>query len=110
MFEGYKHLVDFDFKHARKETRPYACTWSTPLDTLKGGWLRPKTTLEDYGFHIIPLPLTKRKPSVRIKGQNVIWDVIDINGNFFLVVMAAPKEHQMLTDHPRTYPYQLKIN
>jgi len=110
MFEGYKHLVDFDFKHARKETRPYACTWSTPLDTLKGGWLRPKTTLEDYGFHIIPLPLTKRKPSVRIKGQNVIWDVIDVNGNFYLVVMAAPKEHQMLTDHPRTYPYQLKIN
>ena len=110
MFEGYKHLVDFDFKHARKETRPYACTWSTPLDTLKGGWLRPKTTLEDYGFHIIPLPLTKHKPSVRIKGQNVIWDVIDVNGNFYLVVMAAPKEHQMLTDHPRTYPYQLKIN
>jgi hypothetical protein len=29
MFRGYQHLVNFDFKHARKETRKYACTFDT---------------------------------------------------------------------------------
>ena len=33
MFKGYQHLVNFDFKHARKETRQYACTFNTKLET-----------------------------------------------------------------------------
>lgn len=107
MLEGYKHLVDFDFKHARQETRPYACTWSTPLDTLKGGWLQPKTKLEDYGFHIIPLPTSKRKPKIQIKGEHVMWDLVAVEGKYYLVVMGAPKEHQMYSE--RTYPYQFKL-
>ena len=109
MLQGYKHLVNFDFKHARKETRPYACTWSTPLDTLKGGWLQPKTTLEDYGFHIIPLPIKKYIPKIQIKGENLLWDLVVVEGRYYLVVMGAPKKHQMLTDTPRTYPYKFRI-
>ena len=109
MLQGYKHLVNFDFKHARKETRPYACTWSTPLDTLKGGWLQPKTTLEDYGFHIIPLPIKKYIPKIQIKGENLLWDLVVVEGRYYLVVMGAPKKHQMLTDPPRTYPYKFRI-
>ena len=107
MLKGYKHLVNFDFRHARKETRPYACTWSTPLDTLKGGWLKPKTMLEDYGFHIIPLPVSKRKPKIQIKGENVMWDLVAVEDKYYLVAMGAPKEHQMYSE--RTYPYQFKI-
>ena len=109
MLQGYKHLVNFDFKHARQETRPYACTWSTPLDTLKGGWLQPKTTLEDYGFHIIPLSMTKRKPKIQIKGDYLLWDLVAVEGKYYLVVMGAPKEHQMLTGTPRTYPYKFRV-
>lgn len=109
MLQGYKHLVNFDFKHARQETRPYACTWSTPLDTLKGGWLQPKTTLEDYGFHIIPLPKTKRTPKIQVKGDCLLWDLVAVEGKNYLVVMGTPKEHQMLTGIPRTYPYKFRV-
>jgi len=109
MLEGYKHLVNFNFKHAHKETRPYACTWNTPLDTLKGGWLQAKTTLEDYGFHIIPLPKTKRIPKIQVKGDCLLWDLVAIEGKNYLVVMGAPKEHQMLTGIPRTYPYKFRV-
>ena len=35
MFRGYQHLVNFDFKHARKETRKYAWnTASTPSSSM----------------------------------------------------------------------------
>jgi len=75
MFRGYQHLVDFDFTHARPETRPYACTFSTPLDTLKGGWLRPKAdrTVENYGFNAIRLsvPQPGKKVSVQFRGLSV---------------------------------------
>ena len=109
MLEGYKHLVNFNFKHAHKETRPYACTWSTPLDTLKGGWFQAKTTLEDYGFHIIPLPKTKRIPKIQVKGDCLLWNLVAVEGKNYLVVMGAPKEHQMLTGIPRTYPYKFRV-
>jgi hypothetical protein len=109
MLEGYKHLVNFNFKHAHKETRPYACTWSTSLDTLKGGWFQAKTTLEDYGFHIIPLPKTKRIPKIQVKGDCLLWDLVAVEGKNYLVVMGAPKEHQMLTGILRTYPYKFRV-
>lgn len=31
MFDCYRHLVNFDFGYARKETRPYACTFDTRM-------------------------------------------------------------------------------
>ncbi|MBR1932263.1 MAG: hypothetical protein IJ841_01075 [Prevotella sp.] len=117
MFRGYQHLVNFDFKHARQETRPYACTWTTPLDTLAGGWLRPKNVPEDYGFNIIPLP-TDRPVSVRVKGKNLRWGLVGVTPDgqtiygapqvsrlsspalslqhLYLVVMGAPTDHRSL--------------
>ena len=118
MLQGYQHLVDFDFRHAQKETRPYACQWSTPLDTLRGGWLQPKTTLEEYGFHVISLPVRK-STRIEIKGKGVLYALVGVTtdgqrvyGNIdsdrlppfsgtlrhlFLVTMGAPTEHQQLT-------------
>ena len=55
MFRGYQHLVNFDFKHARKETRKYACTFDTEVTTQKDGLLRPKDYPEEYGFNAIKL-------------------------------------------------------
>ncbi len=117
MMRGYQHLVDFDYLHAQRETRQYACQWSTPLDTLKGGWMQAKTTLEEYGFHIIPLPV-KKTARVEVKGKNVLSALVGIttdgqriygdigagrlpgfNGtlrHLFLVTMGAPSEHMML--------------
>ena len=127
MLRGYQHLVNFDFNHARAETRPYACTWSTPLDTLPGRWLRPKTTLQDYGFHIIPLP-QGRRISVKVRGEHLRWALVGITpdghtiygapeastlktgkqavARQFLVVMGAPAEHQSLYRHSEEGPQQ----
>ncbi len=127
MLRGYQHLVNFDFSHARKETRPYACTWQTPLDTLRGGWMRPQTTLEDYGFHIIPLNAARR-PRIKVEGQQVMWALVGIRhdgttvyGNpmsaslqakpselasLYMVVMGAPATYHLPT---HTYPYRFKV-
>lgn len=127
MLSGYQHLVDFDLKHARQETRPYAQTWQTRLDTLRGGWLVPKDTLEDYGFHIIPLPIGKKTVRPQIDGRNVMWALVGIDESgrcvygepcqnrlpaarlekLYLVVMGAPEEHLMGSE--RRYPYRLKL-
>ena len=60
MLRGYQHLVNFDFKHARKETRRYACTFNTELNRgngsyRAGGGYRPKDFPEEYGFNAILL-------------------------------------------------------
>ena len=61
MFRGYQHLVNFDFKHARKETRKYACTFNTEVHgtgerSMKvGSGYRPKQFPEEYGFNAILL-------------------------------------------------------
>ncbi|MBP5338166.1 MAG: hypothetical protein J6Z14_02525 [Prevotella sp.] len=137
MLRGYQHLVNLDFNHARTETRPYACTWQTPLDTLRGGWFRPKNTLEDYGFHIIPLPGGKTS-GVKVKGKDLRWALVGVTpdgqavygkpqqsrlpavssgyAHRFVVVMAAPATHEMLprphrSEPPkqRLYPYDIKF-
>ena len=61
MLRGYQHLVNFDFKHARKETRKYACTFNTELQgtgehSMKvGSGYRPKQFPEEYGYNAILL-------------------------------------------------------
>ena len=57
IFRGYQHLVNFDFTHAYKETRQYAATFNTELETCSNGWLRPKSLPEGYGFNAIKLDL-----------------------------------------------------
>ena len=60
MLRGYQHLMNFDFRHARKETRQYACTFGTELNHgdgsyRVGGGHRPKHFPEEYGFNAILL-------------------------------------------------------
>ncbi len=118
MVQGYQHLMNFDFKHARRETRPYACTFTTALDTLPGGWLRPRQLPEDYGFNAIPLPL-RHRTTVTVAGDQVKWGLVAVDEddrtyysavnarkfrvprrvklkNLYLVVMGAPDRHQPL--------------
>lgn len=74
MFRGYQHLVNFDFSHARKETRPYACSFSTSLD-LKGKntYVIPnKLAPENYGFNAIKLSVPKAGKSVTIRFQGLL--------------------------------------
>ena len=121
MLRGYQHLMNFDFKHARKETRPYACTFTCALDTLRGGWMQPKNVPEEYGFNAIPLPVA-RKVRVEVKGQNVRYGLVGVTTDdesvygevnspvfrcpkgkelkaLYLVVMGAPTGHQQLYRH-----------
>ena len=131
MLRGYQHLVNFDFQHARKDTRPYACTFTTDLDTLKGGWLQPKNQLEAYGFNAIPLPVTKKKVCVKLEGKDVHFGFVGVTTNgetlygqkdvpvftcpkvktlrhLYLVVMGAPKTY---TPHSKDiFPYKFRIN
>ena len=121
MFRGYQHLMNFDFNHARQETRPYACTFSTELDTLSGGWLRPKYTPEAYGFNAIELParrsakVTLRPTSTRELRYGFVGVTTDDREIYspigattfrtpkgttlkklYFIVMGAPNQHQQL--------------
>ena len=68
MFDCYRHLVDFDFDYARKETRPYACTFDTRMLKQKNGYLRPDTASipENYGFNAIKLEIPKAGKKVTV--------------------------------------------
>jgi len=126
MFDCYRHLLNFDFSHARKETRKYAATFDTSLDTLSDGWMQPDSsyTLEDYGFDAISLPLGQKKYQIDIQGKNLMYGFVGIttddeciygeygkkdNGSIsfstpknktlkklYLVVMGSPEKHVML--------------
>ena len=121
MLHGYQHLINFDFQHARSETRPYACTWQTPLDTLRGGWMQPKNMPEEYGFNAIPLPV-KQQTRIEVRGKEVRYALVGVTtdgesvyGNIgqpvfrcpkgrrlshlYLVVMGAPAKHRQLYRH-----------
>ena len=121
MLRGYQHLVNFDFKHARRETRPYACTFDTELEDKGGGWLGPKNLPEGYGFNAIRLDervdLNANTFKVRVKGNNLRYGFVGVttddenlygavNGpvlripknkrlkHLNLVVMGAPQRHE----------------
>ena len=120
MFRGYQHLVNFDFTHARKETRKYACTFNTELETTDG-WYRPKNTPEEYGFNAILLDelvnLKARNYRLQLKGDNLRYGFVGVTtdgeslyspvnattfevpagktlAHLYLIVMGAPMEHQ----------------
>ncbi len=128
MFRGYQHLVNFDFKHARRETRPYACTFDTELEEKGGGWLGPKNLPEGYGFNAILLDervdLTAKTFKLRVKGDNLRYGFVGVTTDdeciygavnspvlripkdkrlkhLYLVVMGAPQHHEdvMATPH-----------
>jgi len=84
MFQGYQHLVNFDFKHARMETRPYACTFDTELESEQG-WLRPKNVPEAYGFNAICLDdrvkLGAKSFGVKIKGENLRYGFVAVTAD-----------------------------
>ena len=122
MFRGYQHLVNFDFKHARKETRRYACTFNTELAD-RDGWQRPKHYPEEYGFNAILLDdkvnLNAHGFGLQITGDNLRYGFVgiteddkeiygDINDTSFtvpegtrlkhlyLIVMGAPAWHEKI--------------
>ncbi len=118
MFRGYQHLVNFDFKHARQQTRKYACTFDTELCPPPGGargghnsWLRPKDYPEEYGFNAILLDdkvnLKSRRFSLRIKGDNLRYGFVgitpdgeeiygDVNATTFTVPQGKSLRHLYL--------------
>ena len=140
MFLGYQHLLNFDFKHARKETRPYACTFDSPVKDLGGGWQAPVDTLEEYGFNAIRLdhlsadrPL--KKVSVRVQGKQLRYGFVAVTAtgksiyspvnassfvlpkdekvaHLYLLVMGAPDQHERLgfRGDATTFPYQYKLS
>ncbi|MBR2777380.1 MAG: hypothetical protein IKD75_09820 [Prevotella sp.] len=123
MFRGYQHLVNFDFKHARKETRQYACTFNTEL-TSSNGWYSPKDGLEEYGFNAILLDdivdISKASTyRLQLKGDQLRYGFVgitnddkeiysDVNATTFtlpkgtvlrhlyLIVMGAPEKHYQI--------------
>jgi len=131
MLRGYQHLINFDFKHARQETRPYACTFNCQLDTLDGHWLRPHHAPEAYGFNAIPLPVSK-KVRIKLQGNQVHYAFVGVTTDgksvygdtdvpvfscpkgkvlkhLYLVVMGAPKQHTSLHQRQDTFPYQFRL-
>ncbi len=68
IFDGYRHLMNFDLSYARKETRKYACTFSTPMEKQKNGYMRPAADRipENYGFNAIHLDVPKAGKKVNV--------------------------------------------
>jgi len=123
MFRGYQHLVNFDFNHARKETRKYACSFNTELEKIVDGWNRPKNTPEEYGFNAILLDelvnMKARNFRLQLKGDNLRYGFVGVTADgeshyspvnattfevpagktlahLYLIVMGAPMAHQRL--------------
>ena len=137
MFRGYQHLVNFDFNHARKETRRYACTFDTELEG--GKWLRPKNYPEEYGFNAIKLDdkvnLNARKFRLNLQGDNLRYGFVGITtdgqsvysnvnatefvvpkskrlSHLYLIVMGAPLQHHQIpmpTDENYKNPQNLLV-
>ena len=134
MLRGYQHLVNFDFNHARKETRKYACSFDTELIDSKDNWLIPKNVLEAYGFHAILLDgrvnLQSQIFQLRLKGDRLRYGFVgvttddreiysDVNATIFnvpkgqtlkhlyLLVMGAPERHQQMGTS--TFPYSFIV-
>ena len=122
MLRGYQHLVNFDFQHARRATRKYACSFTTEL-TDNGGWLRPRNYPEEYGFNAILLDslvnLRATSFSLQLRGDQLRYGFVgittddkeiysDVNATTFtvpqgvtlrhlyLIVMGAPQEHYQI--------------
>ncbi|MBR1682740.1 MAG: hypothetical protein IJ700_05230 [Bacteroidaceae bacterium] len=119
MFRGYQHLVNFDFQHARQETRPYACTFASEVEK-QGSWYSPKDVPEDYGFNAILLDnkvnLAARTFRLRLRGSDLRYGFVGITSegeslyspvgattftvprgttlsHLYLIVMGAPRQH-----------------
>ena len=128
MFQGYQHLMNFDFKHARKETRPYACTFNTELERLPNKWLAPKNAPEDYGFNAILLDslvdLRSMSFRVRLIGKDLRYGFVGVTTqdeslyspvnattftvprgktlrHLYLIVMGAPKTSNLRSTSSR---------
>lgn len=76
MFRGYQHLVNFDFAHARQETRPYACTFSTFLNKRsRNQYVVPNLYApENYGFNAIKLSVPQQGKAISIRFQGLLGD------------------------------------
>ena len=106
MFDCYTKLLNFDFKHAYKETRPYACTFSTPMDSVGINMYRIPNNMapEEYGFNAIKLakPLKKNNIKIKVKrlskdnGCDLKYSLVEEPECYYLLVMNAPRKHVML--------------
>ncbi|UKK67235.1 DUF6055 domain-containing protein [Prevotella communis] len=132
IFRGYQHLVNFDFTHAYKETRQYAATFNTELETCSNGWLRPKLLPEGYGFNAIKLDNLVNLNSpifhLHLRGNQLRYGFVGITTNgesiysdvnatsftsngqplkhLFLIIMGAPEHHADVMTHGNTPEYK----
>jgi len=132
IFRGYQHLVNFDFTHAYKETRQYAATFNTELETCSNGWLRPKLLPEGYGFNAIKLDdrINLNSPifHLHLRGNQLRYGFVGITTNgesiysdvnatsftsngqplkhLYLIIMGAPEHHADVMTHGNTPEYK----
>jgi len=101
MLRGYQHLVNFDFKHARKETRRYACTFNTALhrgngSMRAGGGYRPKDFPEEYGFNAILLDslVDIQKPiEITVRGMGNLYGLTGVTTDDEEIYSDIDAEH-----------------
>lgn len=132
IFRGYQHLVNFDFTHAYKETRQYAATFNTELETCSNGWLRPKLLPEGYGFNAIKLDdrVNLNSPifHLHLRGNQLRYGFVGITTNgesiysdvnatsftsngqplkhLYLIIMGAPEHHADVMTYGNTPEYK----
>ena len=69
IFRAYMRLVNFDYPRVWKETRPYACTFTTKMDDKGDGWYQvaADNVPENYGFNVIQLTVPQQGTEVKVK-------------------------------------------
>lgn len=101
MYDCYAHLLNFDFAHAQKESRPYACTFDTPMEKTKNGWLRPATANvpENYGFNAIRLDVPEQGKTASVDFRSLSKQPT-IGHRYGLVAVTASDECSCLWFKP----------
>lgn len=72
MFDACRRIVNFDFKHAYKETRAYANHFDNCMPAPdKDGWqaISKSQAPGECGFNIIPVAVPKKKVTVEFQGM-----------------------------------------
>ncbi len=104
MLRGYQHLVNFDFKHARKETRQYACTFGTEVRRCEGAGTRgyrPKDFPEEYGFNAILLDslVDIQKPvDIEVRGMSRSASPLGSSKNLHALTGITTDDEEIYSD------------
>lgn len=119
MFDCYTRLLDFNFTHARSETRPYIYAFNTPLRKISGNRYAVSSDYapEPYGFNAIKLDKApgSHKPKFSIRrltpanGCRLRARLVEFPHCRYILVMNEPQKENVPLDASKAIEYEIEI-